>query len=62
MKVNTTNCPDICNVVIDSSRTIIRFRPTSAHVLSSTGEPTNPPGRRHASRRKLKQPSVPILP
>ncbi len=56
MKVNTTNWPDICNVVIDSSRTIMRFRPTSAHVLRSTGEPTSPRGRRHASSRKLRQP------
>ena len=51
MKVNTTNWPDICNVVINSSRTISRLRPTSAHVLRSTGAPISPPGRRHASNR-----------
>ena len=56
MKVNTTNWPDICSVVIDSSSTIIRLRPTSVHVLRSTGAPIKPPGRRHASNRKLTQP------
>ncbi len=62
MKVNTTNWPDICNVVIDSNRRTMRFRESSAQVFRSTGEPINPRGSRHASNRKLQQPVKPMLP
>ena len=62
MKVNTTNWPDICSVVINSSSTIMRLRPTSVQVLRSTGAPINPPGSRHASSRKLTQPITPMPP
>ncbi len=62
MNVKTTNWPDICNVVISRRRAIVRLRPTSAQVLRSTGAPTNPPGRRHVSSRKLKKPIRPMPP
>ena len=62
MKVNTTNCPDICSIVIASSSRIVRLRPTSLQVFRSTGVPFKPAGRRTSSNRKLTQPSAPIAP
>ena len=56
MKVNTANWPDICSVVIDSSRMIIRLRPSSAHVLSSTGVPISPPRQPPCQQQRAETP------
>jgi len=60
MKVNTTNWPDICKVVIASSRSTIPLRASSAQVLRSTGAPDRPPGSRQARNRQLRQPMLPM--
>ena len=62
MKVNTTNCPDICSIVIASSSRIVLLRPTALQVFRSTGVPFRPAGRRSSNNRKLMQPSAPIPP